>query len=62
MFAFVEQDPRVNSACGSERDTLLGFLTYQRQTLEAKCAALTTSRCHRARFPRLCRSWGWCGT
>ena len=41
MFASAGQDPRVNPpACGSERDTLLGFLAYQRQTLEAKCAGL----------------------
>ncbi|MFJ6417926.1 DinB family protein [Paeniglutamicibacter sp. NPDC091659] len=41
MFASAGLDPRVNPpACGSERDTLLGFLAYQRQTLEAKCAGL----------------------
>ena len=41
MFASAEQDPRTDPpACGNERETLLGFLAYQRQTLEAKCAGL----------------------
>ncbi|MDO5744649.1 MAG: DinB family protein [Micrococcaceae bacterium] len=34
-------DPRIDPPpCGSEFETLMGFLDYQRQTLEAKCAGL----------------------
>ena len=42
MYASDAIDPRTNPPpCGSERETLLGFLTYQRQTFVAKCAGLT---------------------
>ncbi len=41
MFASAAADPRIDPpACGTERETLMGFLAYQRQTLEAKCAGL----------------------
>ncbi len=34
-------DPRLDPPpCGSEFETLMGFLDYQRQTLEAKCSGL----------------------
>ncbi|MDQ0092685.1 DinB family protein [Paeniglutamicibacter psychrophenolicus] len=34
-------DPRTDPPpCGSERETLLGFLDYQRRTLELKCTGL----------------------
>lgn len=42
MYASDAIDPRTDPPpCGSERETLLGFLTYQRQTFVAKCAGLT---------------------
>ncbi|WP_219844064.1 DinB family protein [Arthrobacter sp. MYb227] len=45
MYARDEVDPRTNPPpCGSERETLLGFLTYQRQTFAAKCAGLTDAQ------------------
>ena len=41
MYASDAVDPRTNPPpCGSERETLLGFLRHQRQTFIAKCAGL----------------------
>lgn len=41
MFASDAADPRANPpTAGSERETLLGFLGFQRQTFQAKCAGL----------------------
>lgn len=38
------QDPRTDPPpCGSERETLMGFLDYQRRTLELKCAGLSAT-------------------
>ena len=37
-------DPRTDPPpCGSERETLMGFLDYQRRTLELKCAGLAAA-------------------
>jgi len=42
MFVELAQDPRIDpSGLGTERDTLTGFLRWQRGTLELKCAGLT---------------------
>ncbi|MBV1780280.1 DinB family protein [Paeniglutamicibacter sp. ABSL32-1] len=41
MLAPHSADPRTDPPpCGSERETLTGFLRYQRHTLELKCAGL----------------------
>ncbi|MFL4473490.1 DinB family protein [Paeniglutamicibacter sp. MACA_103] len=40
-FAQATADPRTDPPpCGSERETLMGFLDYQRRTLALKCAGL----------------------
>jgi uncharacterized damage-inducible protein DinB len=41
MFVEPERDPRADAPLrGDERDTLLGFLRWQRETLELKCSGL----------------------
>lgn len=44
MFVDPDSDPRVDPPTrGDERDTLVGFLTWQRATLELKCSGLDAS-------------------
>jgi len=41
VFVDPDSDPRIDPpACGDERGTLCGFLSWQRQTLELKCSGL----------------------
>ncbi|GAA0917191.1 DinB family protein [Virgisporangium ochraceum] len=45
MFVDLTEDPRADPpGSGDERATLLGFLAWQRRTLELKCAGLTPER------------------
>lgn len=44
MFVDPQTDPRVDPpACADERDTVLGFLRWQRGTLQLKCAGLAAA-------------------
>jgi len=52
MFIDPDQDPRGDAPLrGDERETLTGFLRWQRMTLELKCAGLTSEQLARRAVP-----------
>jgi len=64
MFTDPGPDPRADAPTqGDERATLVGFLRWQRDTLELKCSGLDAADlARRSVEPPRCRFSGWCAT
>ncbi len=59
MFVDIDEDPRHDPpGTGDELETLLGFLHWQRDTLELKCSGLEAENLPAAQWSRRrCRCW-----